>query len=112
MFADHVTRNLRDGRIVVLIVGDEIRPEADELVAGLQAHANFHFTFALVEMPVYSRSHADSADEFIVMPRTLVKTVTVPRFTIRTEGRLHYGQRRRYGRTGSRKTVETINHFV
>ena len=86
VFADHVTRNLRDGRIVVLIVGDEIRPEADELVAGLQAHANFHFTFALVEMPVYSRSHADSADEFIVMPRTLVKTVTVPRFTIRTEG--------------------------
>ena len=85
VFADRVTRNLRDGRIVVLIVGDEIRPEADELVAGLQAHANFHFTFALVEMPVY-RSHSDSADEFIVMPRTLVKTVTVPRFTIRTEG--------------------------
>ena len=86
VFADRVTRNLRDGRIVVLIVGDEIRLEADELVAGLQAHANFHFTFALVEMPVYSRSHADSAGEFIVMPRTLVKTVTVPRFTIRTEG--------------------------
>ena len=86
MFADRVTRNLREGRIVVLIVGDEIRPEADELVAGLQAHANFHFTFALVEMPVYSRRHPDSVDEFIVVPRTLMKTVTVPRFTIRTEG--------------------------
>ena len=84
-FADRVTRNLREGRIVVLIVGDEIRPEADEFVAGLQAHANFHFTFALVEMPVYSHGQPDAADEFIVMPQTLVKTVTVPRFTIRTE---------------------------
>ena len=84
VFADRVTRNLREGRIVVLIVGDEIRPAADEFVTGLQAHANFHFTFALVEMPVYSRR--DSHDEFIVTPRTLVKTETVPRFTIRTEG--------------------------
>ena len=86
LFADRVTDNLRSGRIVVLVVGDGIRREADELVAGLQAHANFHFTFALVEMPVYSKGHLKAADEFIVMPRTLVKTVTVPRFTIRTEG--------------------------
>ncbi len=84
VFADRVARNLREGRVVVLIVGDEIRPSADELVAGLQAHANFHFTFALVEMPVFSRP--DSVDEFIVMPRTLIKTETVPRFTIRTDG--------------------------
>ena len=83
VFADRVTRNLREGRIVVLIVGDEIRPAAEELVAGLQAHANFHFTFALVEMPVYSRP---DSDELVVMPRTLVKTETVTRFTIRTEG--------------------------
>ena len=84
VFADRVARNLREGRVVVLIVGDEIRPSADELVAGLQAHANFHFTFALVEMPVFSRP--DSDHEFIVMPRTLIKTETVPRFTIRTDG--------------------------
>ncbi|MXY57617.1 MAG: hypothetical protein F4029_11990 [Gammaproteobacteria bacterium] len=84
VFADRVTRNLREGRIVVLIVGDEIRPATDELVTGLQAHANFHFTFALVEMPVYSRP--GSLDEFVVVPRTLIKTETVPRFTIRTEG--------------------------
>ena len=33
---------------------------------------------------MYSRP--DSLDEFIVTPRTLIKTETVPRFTIRTEG--------------------------
>ena len=85
-FADRVTRNLREGRIVVLVIGDDIRPEAEELVTGLQAHANFQFTFALVKMPVYSKGERDAATEFIVMPQTLVKTVTVPRFTIRTDG--------------------------
>ena len=50
-FVDAVSRNLEMGRIVVLIAGDGIRQDAEDLVAGLQAHANFHFTFALVEMP-------------------------------------------------------------
>ena len=85
-FADRVSRNLRDGRVVVLIVGDEIRPAADEFVAGLQAHANFHFTFALIEMPVYTLRGTNAANEYVVMPRTLLKTVEVQRFTIRTEG--------------------------
>ncbi len=86
MFVDRINRNLREGRIVVLIAGDGIRTDAEALISGLQAHANFHFTFALVEMPVYVRSLPDSADEFTVIPQTLVKTVTVPRFTIRTGG--------------------------
>lgn len=85
-FIDRVNRNLREGRIVVCIVGDGIRSNAEDLVAGLQAHANFRFTFALVEMPVYVRSPSDSADEFIVVPHTLVRTITIPRYTIRTEG--------------------------
>ena len=85
VFADRVGGNLREGRIAVLTVGDQIRPQADELVAGLQAHANFHFTFAVVEVPVYSRGGSDPADDFVVVPRTLVKTVTIPRFTIRAD---------------------------
>ena len=84
VFVDRINRNLREGRIVVLIAGDGIRTDAEALVTGLQAHANFHFTFALVEMPVYVRPQPDSDDEFILIPQTLVKTVTVPRFTIRT----------------------------
>lgn len=86
VFVDRINRNLREGRIVVLIAGDGIRTDAEALVTGLQAHANFHFTFALVEMPVYVRPQFDSDDEFILIPQTLVKTVTVPRFTIRTAG--------------------------
>ena len=86
VFASRVSRNLREGRIVVLIVGDAIRPVVDDLMAGLQAHANFHFTFALVEMPVYTLPHSDSVKEYVVVPRTLLKTVDVPRFTIHIKG--------------------------
>ena len=82
-FVDRVNRNLAKGRIIVIIVGDGIRTDAEALVVGLQAHANFHFTFALVEMPVYKCDSADA--EFIVVPHTLVKTITIPRYTISTE---------------------------
>ena len=83
-FVDRVNRNLREGRIVVLIAGDGIRSDAESLVDGLQAHANFHFTIGLVEMPVYTRRLAAGNEEFILMPTALVKTVTVPRFTVST----------------------------
>ena len=82
LFVDRVNRNLREGRIVILIVGDGIRSDAESLVSGLQAHANFHFTVALVELPVYSRECGDGAEELVVVPHTLLKTVTVPRFTV------------------------------
>ena len=83
-FVDAVSRNLEMGRIVVLIAGDGIRQDAEDLVAGLQAHANFHFTFALVEMPVFRReTETDQTDQLIVVPRTLLKTTMVERFTIR-----------------------------
>ena len=82
-----VSRNLEMGRIVVLIAGDGIRQDAEDLAAGLQAHANFHFTFALVEMPVFRReTETDQSDALIVVPRTLLKTTMVERFTIRRHG--------------------------
>lgn len=115
VFADRVSRNLRDGRVVVLVVGDEIRPAADELVAGLQAHANFHFTFALIEMPVYTLRRTDADNEYVVMPRTLLKTVEVPRFTIRTEGRetvvRDAGTDEREARKPSRRSTISTEEF-
>ena len=83
-FVDRVNRNLRNGRVVVLLAGDGIRSDAESLVNSLQAHANFHFTIGLVEMPVYVRRLPEGTEEVILMPHTLLKTVTVPRFTIST----------------------------
>ncbi len=55
---------------------------------GLQSHANFHFTFALVEMPVYKREDpASGGEELLVTPRTLLKTRMVERLIVRVEGK-------------------------
>lgn len=84
---DRVSHNLRAGRIVVLVVGDRIDAAASDLVAGLQRYANFHFTFALVEMPVFRHETEGGSDaEVIVTPRTLVRTEMVERWTARAEG--------------------------
>ena len=86
-FADRVSRNLRTGRIVVLVVGDQIDAAASDLVAGLQRYANFHFTFALVEMPVFRHEpEGGNGPEIIVTPRTLVRTEMVERWTARADG--------------------------
>ena len=84
-FIDRVNHNLINGRIVVLIVGDGIRTQLEDLYDGLQAHANFQFTFALIEMPVFRRAIDDTSEELIVTPRTLLKTAIVERFTIRVK---------------------------
>jgi hypothetical protein len=52
-FVDAVSRNLRSGRVVVLIVGDGIRTETERLLESLQSHAGFRFTLALVELSVF-----------------------------------------------------------
>ena len=85
-FIDRVNHNLINGRIVVLIVGDGIRAQLEDLYGGLQAHAKFQFTFALVEMPVFRRGIGETPEELIVTPRTLLKTAIVERITVRVEG--------------------------
>lgn len=79
-FVDAVNRNLRRGRIVVLVVGDGIRSETERLWDSLQAHAGFHFTFALVELSLY---RLPDRDDLLVMPRTLARTVMIERGVVR-----------------------------
>jgi hypothetical protein len=81
-FIDAVSRNLRRGSIVVLIVGDGIREGTEQLVDVLQSHAGFRFTFALVELSVFA--HPASQDR-LVIPRTLLRTHMVDRGVVRIE---------------------------
>jgi hypothetical protein len=81
-FIDAANLNLRNGRIVILVVGDGIRSEVMDLSEGLQAHAGFHFTFALVELAVYN----DERDgTLIILPRTLASTVLIERGIVRID---------------------------
>ncbi len=81
-FVDAVNINLRNGRIVVLIIGEGIRTDAEALVEGLQSHAGFHFTFALVELAIYGGGRDD---DLIAVPRTLLKTYMVERGIVRID---------------------------
>ncbi len=82
-FIDAVRSNLRQGRIVVLLVGDGIREEVERIASALQLHSGFHFTFAMVELAIYDLPCENGKNGRLVIPRTLAKTLTVERGIIR-----------------------------
>jgi hypothetical protein len=76
---DAVSRNLRLGRMLLLIVGDGIREGVESLWSFLQLYAGFHFTLGIVEMPVFRLPDGG----LIVHPRVLARTVNIERGIVR-----------------------------
>lgn len=81
-FVDAVARNLRLGRMLLLIVGDGIREEMERLADYLQRHAGFHFTLGMVELAVHRLPEAGG---LVVHPRVLAHTVNIERGIVRIE---------------------------
>lgn len=81
-FIDAVTRNLKRGRFLLLIVGDGIREGVEEITNFLQQHVGLDFTFGLVELAVFK---APDKEEYVVQPRILANSYTVERGVIRVE---------------------------
>lgn len=75
-FIDAVSRNLARGRMLVLVLGDGIRNEAQSLAGLLQGHAGAHFTFALVELALWEEPMSDAV---LAVPGTLAQTVMINR---------------------------------
>jgi hypothetical protein len=71
-----VERSLQRGEMLLLIVGDRIRPNTQRLVDLLQERVTLGFTFGLVEMPVYGA--ADGLG-YVIQPRVLLRTEVVKR---------------------------------
>jgi hypothetical protein len=78
-FIDAVQRNLRMGRILLLVVGDGIREDVESLADYLQKHAGFHFTLGLVEIAIYKLPHG----ELIIQPRVLGRTLNIERAIVK-----------------------------
>lgn len=85
-FHDAVSRNLRLGRFLILIVGDGIREGVEGFADFLQQYAGFHFTLGLVELAVFQLPKGG----YFVEPRLLAKTVNIERgiVSIGPDGRL------------------------
>lgn len=77
-FVDNVSRHLRRGEFLLLIVGDGIREGVENIVQFVQSHSGLRFTLALVEAALYR----DTAGRTIVQPRVLTRTEIVRRVVI------------------------------
>ena len=84
-FVDNVSRHLRRGEFLLLIVGDGIQEGAANIVDFVQRFSGLHFNLAMVEAALYR----DNANQLIVQPRVLARTEIVQRFVV--EGGLAEG---------------------
>ena len=74
-FNDALTRNLRLGRFLLLIVGDGIREGVEAIAEYLHVHAGLHFSLGLVELPIYIMPDGSR----LVAPRVLARTTVITR---------------------------------
>ena len=77
-FVDNVTRHLRRGEFLLLIIGDGIREGVVNIVQFVQSYSGLHFKLALVEAALYG----DAGDRIIVQPRVLARTEVVQRVVV------------------------------
>ncbi len=84
-WVDQVNDNLSAGRMTLLIVGDGIRSQANQLAAAVDGHPDFQFRLGLVEL----RLCRTDEGQVLVIPTTMAVTQEIPRaiVTVRwTEG--------------------------
>jgi hypothetical protein len=93
-FVDSVSRNLRNGRFLLLIVGDGIREGIESMTEFLQQYAGLHFTLALVELALFEVPVPTGG--YIAQPRVLARTKNIDRgiVTVDLEGRVNIGPAR------------------
>ena len=77
-FVDNVSRHLKRGEFLLLIIGDGIREGVENIVQFVQSHSGLHFNLALVEAALYR----DTANRIIVQPRVLMRTEVIRRVVL------------------------------
>jgi len=74
IFVDRVTRNLREGRFLLLVLGDGIREEMAELASYLMHHS-LRYAFGMVEIRLFKLPDGT----VLALPGVLAKTQTIER---------------------------------
>ncbi len=83
---DNISRNLRRGRFLLLIVGDGIRESVEEMADFLNQTPQLYFTLALVELQVY-QPDVDDSQSLLVIPQVVARTKEITRAVVRVEGK-------------------------
>ncbi|GGK58465.1 DUF4268 domain-containing protein [Amphritea balenae] len=77
-FVDEVSRSLRTGRFMLLIVGDGIREGAGAIAEFLDNVGYLQFSLGLVEVGIYETPQKN----ILVQPRVLAKTIIINRTVV------------------------------
>lgn len=87
-FVDSVSKNLKKGNFLLLIVGDGIREGAANITEFLASSAHLNFTFGMVELAIYE----DDDIGKIILPRINVKTVELKRIILELQEGIKYSE--------------------
>ena len=79
-FIDAVSRNLKRGRMLLIIAGDGIQEGAEQLAAFVQSRAGLGFSLAMVELTLWRQG-----EDLIVIPQTPTRTVQIERTVLRLD---------------------------
>ena len=86
IIVDTITRNLRNGRFLLLVVGDGIRESVELMADYLQQTPQLLFTLALVELQVYKLA-GEVEKPLLVIPQIVARTREITRAVVRVEGK-------------------------
>lgn len=81
-FVDAVSRNLRRGRCLLVILGDGITENVEGLTEFLQQHAGLHFALALVQLSFHD---LPGTDQFVVVPSIPLRTTNIVRGIVQVD---------------------------
>lgn len=81
-FVDAVTRRLRSGRFMLLVISDGIHDGVEALAGYLQLHAGVHAGLALLDLSLWEGIDGG----ILVVPRIPLRTVLVDRGIVVTDG--------------------------
>ena len=82
-FVDDVTRNLANGRFLLVVVGDGIREGVERIAEYLRQFAGIQFTLGLVELAICKLPKEATPGGLSVEPRVLARTVEIERAIVR-----------------------------
>lgn len=80
-FIDSVQRSMASAKFLLLVVGDGVRANAENLTEFLKKFGSLSFSLALVELPLYRMS----PDSVLIAPRVLLQTTEIVRSVVRIE---------------------------
>jgi hypothetical protein len=84
-FVDRVSRNLQQGRFLLLIAGDGIKEGVEAMAEYINSAPQLQFTLALVELEIYKMDNCEPG-ALLVIPHVVTRTREITRAVVKIEG--------------------------